>query len=56
MAKDTVRIGSVVMNCNDFARMMAFWQEALRYAPQEPPPPGDSFVILRAPAGKLPNV
>jgi len=56
MAEDTVRIGSVVMNCNDFARMMTFWQEALRYAPKEPAPPGDNFVILRDPAGKRPNV
>lgn len=56
MERDTVRIGSVVMNCNDFARMTGFWQEALRYAPREPPPPGDSFAILRDPEGKRPNV
>lgn len=56
MEKDTVRIGSIVMNCNDFARMMTFWQEALRYAPGAPPTPGDPFIILKDPAGKRPNV
>lgn len=56
MEEDTVRIGSIVINCNDFARMMEFWQEALRYAPRELPTPGDSFVILRDPEGKRPNI
>ena len=56
MEKDTVRIGSIVINCSDFARMTAFWQEALRYSPWEPPTPGDPFVILRDPTGKRPNV
>jgi len=56
MERDTVRIGSIVMNCNDFTRMMTFWQEALRYAPGNPPAPGDPFIILRDPAGKQPNV
>lgn len=56
MAKDTVRIGSIVMNCNDFARMMAFWREALGYAIVRPPTPGDPFVILKDPQGKCPNV
>ena len=54
--EDTVRIGSIVINCNDFARMMEFWQEALRYAPRELPTPGDSFAILRDPEGKRPNI
>ncbi len=56
MEKGKVRIGSIVMNCNDFARMMAFWGEALRYAPREPPTPGNTFIILRDPKGKGPNV
>ena len=56
MENDTVRIGSIVMNCDDFARMMTFWQAALRYAPVRPPTPGDPFIILRDPTGKRPNV
>lgn len=56
MEKGTVRIGSIVIDCDDFTRMTAFWQEALRYVSREPPAPGDPFVILRDPEGKGPNV
>ncbi len=58
MEKGKVRIGSIVIDCNDFARMMAFWQEALGYAPRRPPTPGDPFpcVILKDPAGEGPSV
>lgn len=56
MAKDTVRIGSIVMNCDDFGRMMAFWREAFGYVQVRPPAPGDPFVILKDPEGKGPNV
>ena len=56
MEKGTVRIGSIVIDVNDFDRMMAFWQAALRYVPGRPPTPGDPFVILKDPAGKRPNV
>jgi catechol 2,3-dioxygenase-like lactoylglutathione lyase family enzyme len=56
MADNTVRVGSIVIDCRDFARMMAFWREALGYVPVRPPTPGDPFVILKDPAGKGPNV
>jgi len=56
MEKVKVRIGSIVIDVNDFARMMTFWQEALCYAARRPPTPDDAFVILRDPAGKGPNV
>jgi len=56
MAKDTVRIGSIVMNCDDFGRMMAFWRDALRYVQVRPPAPADPFVILKDPEGMRPNV
>lgn len=56
MAPNTVRIGSIVIDVNDFPRMMAFWQAALRYVPGRPPDAGDPFVILKDPAGKGPNV
>jgi len=49
-----IRVGSVVVDCNDFHTMMAFWQEALRYVPKYPPE-GD-WVILRDPEGRHVNV
>jgi predicted enzyme related to lactoylglutathione lyase len=56
MTEDTARIGSIVIDCDDFARMKAFWEKALRYVSARPPTPGDPFVILKDPAGKGPNV
>jgi hypothetical protein len=56
MEKGTVRVGSIVIDVDDFDRMMAFWQSALRYVPRRPPTPRDPFVILKDPAGKGPNV
>ena len=49
-----MRIGSVVVDCNDFDTMVAFWQEALHYIPREPPEHG--WVVLRDPAGSSVNV
>lgn len=51
-----VRVGSIVIDVDDFPRMMAFWREALGYAPARPPAPDDPFVILKDPAGRGPNV
>ncbi len=48
------RVGSVVIDCNDFGRMAAFWQEALRYTPREPA--DDDWVVLRDPGGDGVNV
>jgi len=56
MGKDTVRIGSVVIDVKDFSRMMAFWKDALGYRPKREPTPEDPFVILKDPKGKGPNV
>jgi hypothetical protein len=47
-------VGSIVINCDDFTRMMAFWREALHYVPKYPPEKG--WVILRDPSGKGPNI
>jgi len=41
-------------DCNDFSRMLAFWQQALRYVLREPHP--DDWVILRDPDGTHVNV
>lgn len=56
MRRAKVRSGSIVIDCDDFARMRGFWQEALGYVSPSPPTPGDPFVILRDPEGKGPNV
>lgn len=49
-----MRIGSVVIDCNDFDRMFAFWGEALGYVPREPAE--DDWVVLRDPDGPNVNV
>lgn len=49
-----LRIGSIVIACREFDRMLAFWQRALRYVPREPPAEG--WVVLRDPDGRGPNV
>jgi glyoxalase superfamily protein len=48
------RVGSVVIDCNDFERMFAFWLEALRYTPREQP--DDDWGVLRDPDGGGVNV
>src|SRR6266567_4054026 len=30
-----MRVGSIVIHCHEFDRMVAFWQQALRYVPRE---------------------
>ena len=49
-----MKIGSVVVDCNDFDAMFAFWREALRYVPREAPEP--DWVVLRDPEGHGVNV
>src|SRR5215468_4176233 len=50
----TMKIGSIVIRCYEFDRMLAFWQEALHYVPREPAKSG--WVVLRDPDGRGPNV
>jgi catechol 2,3-dioxygenase-like lactoylglutathione lyase family enzyme len=52
---DQVTIGSIVMRCYEWERMVAFWQAALRYVVEHADPNG-GFVILRDPQGRGPNV
>ena len=49
-----MKIGSIVIRCRNFDRMLAFWQEALHYIPKEPAK--DGWVILRDPEGRSPNL
>ena len=54
MEERKMKIGSIVVRCYEFDKMLAFWQEALCYVPREPPE--DGWVVLRDPEGKGPNV
>lgn len=53
-APGRIWIGSIVIDCTDFDRMLAFWSEALHYVPRNPPKGG--WVVLKDPAGQGPNV
>jgi hypothetical protein len=44
---EAVRVGSVVIDCNDFERMMGFWRDALGYEPRDEPE--EDWVVLRDP-------
>ena len=48
------KIGSIVIDCNEFDKMLAFWQDTVHYVPKYPPK--DGWVILRDPEGRNPNV
>jgi hypothetical protein len=50
-----VRIGSIVIRCYEYDRMLMFWQKALDYEVKHADPKG-GFVILRDPEGKGPNI
>lgn len=51
---ETIRIGSVVVDCNDLQAMLAFWREALGYRPREEPE--EDWVVLSDPGGRNVNV
>ncbi len=47
-------VGSIVVDCSDLPRMLAFWQEALHYVPRDPPEADG--VVLKDPKGRGPNL
>lgn len=49
-----MRIGSIVIRCLEYDKMLAFWKDALHYIPKYPP--SDSWVILTDPTGRGPNI
>lgn len=49
-----MRIGSVVIDCNDFETMSAFWQDALHYVPRDAAE--SDWVVLRDPESRGVNV
>lgn len=50
-----VSVGSIVIRCFQFERMIEFWKATLRYEIEHADPNG-GFVILRDPGGSGPNV
>ena len=54
MEERKMKIGSIVVRCYEFEKMVAFWREALHYVPREPPE--DGWVVLSDPEGRGPNV
>jgi hypothetical protein len=53
-ASDRIWVGSIVVDCSDLPRMIAFWQEALHYVPRDPPE--SDGVVLKDPAERGPNL
>ena len=51
---DKLKIGSIVIRCFEFEKMLAFWKEALHYVNREPVEGG--WVILHDPEGTGPNI
>jgi len=49
-----MKVGSIVIRCFEFEKMIAFWTVALGYVPKYPP--SDGWVILNDPSGNGPNI
>jgi hypothetical protein len=49
-----MRIGSIVIDCNEFDKMLAFWQAALHYVLRGPAKGG--WVVIRDREGRSPNI
>jgi hypothetical protein len=49
-----MKIGSIVISCCEFDKMLEFWQQALHYVPRAPAKGG--WVVLRDPQGRGPNL
>ena len=49
-----MKIGSIVIHCYEFDRMVEFWQNALHYVSREPA--NNGWVVLRDPEGNGPNL
>jgi len=49
-----MKIGSIVIRCYEFDKMVAFWQEALHY--EERQPVNNGWIVLCDPNQKGPNI
>jgi hypothetical protein len=47
-------IGSFVIDCTNWDRMVEFWTAALHYVPRDPP--DEEGVVLKDPEGRSPNL
>jgi len=47
-------VGSIVVECKEFERMIAFWNSALGYEAREPP--SEDWAVLYDPRGVGPNI
>ncbi len=47
-------VGSIVVECKEFARMFEFWTAALGYVAREPP--SEDWVVLHDPTNQGPNI
>ena len=54
MNKISIKVGSIVIRCFAFEKMLAFWQAALGYVPVRPASGG--FAILKDPSSSGPNI
>lgn len=52
---ERVAVGSIVIRCFEYDRMLAFWQAALGYQVRHADPNG-GFVVLSDPDGRGPNI
>lgn len=49
-----MKIGSIVIRCYEFEKMLDFWKDALHYVPREPAK--SDWVVLTDPKGVSPNI
>ncbi|MFQ6125602.1 MAG: VOC family protein [Candidatus Heimdallarchaeota archaeon] len=49
-----MKIGSIVIRCYEFDKMLAFWQEVFHYVTREPAT--SDWVVLCDPEGRGPNI
>jgi catechol 2,3-dioxygenase-like lactoylglutathione lyase family enzyme len=49
-----IKIGSIVIRCYEFDKMLGFWKRALHYTPREPAQ--DGWVVLADPNKNGPNI
>lgn len=54
MNERRLKIGSIVIRCYEFSKMISFWQKALGYLPRENAT--DDWVVLCDPDKILPNI
>jgi catechol 2,3-dioxygenase-like lactoylglutathione lyase family enzyme len=49
-----LKVGSIVIHCYEFEKMIEFWREALRYRYRETP--SADWAVLTDPSGRGPNL